>query len=161
MRQAALVLALAVVLPLAHAEDVKAKLQPIYDRFSALTKKKDVSGLEKLWGQIGGKGFVYEVNGQKQTADQMFGQMKAQISQVTKVQSIEQKIAKVKLSGDHADLTVNAVWVMVLNLDGKKHTIKGVESTLDTWTKVGGQWRLTHMKAIKSTQTENGKPVGG
>lgn len=45
--------------------------------------------------------------------------------------------------------------------DGKSHTIAGASTTVDTWVKVGGSWKMKMTKTISDKMLMDGEPIPG
>jgi hypothetical protein len=146
---------------LANAEDMKAKLQPIYDQIAKATKDKDTTALRKIMRRYGTNDFVYiHHDGKRQNTKQMLAEMESMAKVVGPFSRSTMAIESSAGNSKNAVVTVVSDWAMTMKgSDGKVHKVEGSERTTDTWIAVGKGWKLKQIQTKTSKASMDGKPI--
>lgn len=147
----------------AQAADLKATFQPIYTKFAAAEKAKDVKTIEAMSNQHFSKSLVFiHSDGHRQTGAEMLAELKANMKMVAKFHECTGTIQKIVDKGNTAEVTVaNHSKLAISGPDKKVHILIDDETTLDTWAKEGGKWKLKQVKSMREKATMDGKALPG
>jgi len=154
------------LLPLAitaHGADLKATFQPVYTKFAAAEKAKDVKTIEAMSNLYFSKSFVFvHADGHKQTGADMLAELKTNMKMIVKFEECTGTIQKIVDKGNTAEVTVaNHSKLSISGPDKKPHIMVDDETTLDTWVKEAGKWKLKQIKTVSEKSTIDGKAFPG
>jgi hypothetical protein len=94
----------------------------------------------------------------RETTIKMF----AGLSAATQGASWKRDIQSVKLSGGKAAVAfIGHFKGKMAGPDHKNHEIAFEATNVDTWVRVGGDWKLEHSKVLSFAMTRDGKPTRG
>ena len=141
---------------------VKKYIQGGMDEYSAMFKKKDAAGVERVIRKyFASSYFEVDPKGNKTTVQDVIDHTKMNIGMTKSVESFSVTVKSVKLSGNTATTSesMRGVLVIVSPMDPKKTAKLGIDSTwTTTYTKTGNKWMATQGKILTQKMTLNGKP---
>lgn len=149
------------VVTLSSAVDLKQSIQSIYDKISTLTMKKDLNALRKEMISTSTKDFVYVAkNAQPKDIAALTVEMKEQFKVVKKFNRNVNRIEKLTVTGKTAKALVTGLYkIEIITPDKKLHVVSGISRTMDTWVKVGSEWKIREIRVLGETVTMDGKPL--
>gem|GEM_PF-2041087 len=145
------------------AADVK-KIAAVYSKMDGYSVKKDMTGLKSLLNSIATKDCAFtDPKGKAQTVGQVLGQMAMQMGAIDKFITSTSHIDKTTEKGTTIVATVSSNYALLTKAgaDGKAHKIEGSSVSIDTWVKVGSDWKLQGSKTTKETTKMDGKVFPG
>jgi len=157
----ALCLLLATGLSGATARDeLKPKLQAIYDEADSLLLKKDVKALAKFMGETRTMDFVFEGRSGKSNLQQSVRAMFVTLAGFDKVEKAKVEVVAVSQTGSTAVANVRTTLILKTKLIEKVvHTVEEDVYGTDTWVKQGAKWRLKLSKVVTARILTDGKPI--
>ena len=159
MKAITLSLTLVGLVAYASADSLKEQINTSSVKIGNAMKKKDMKAFEKIVKAGITSDFKYIENGQTMTFDQMFQMMKASFTTMDKVTMAETKILSVKESGKTATAKVRHTMVGTMKLqDNKTHKFTMTGVSVDSYKKIGKEWKMSVMDWKESKMTMDGKP---
>lgn len=145
--------------PVAGEADAKHAIQTIYDKSNDLLLKKDVGGLTKLLQATHSSDFVFtsRTSG-KRSLRQLIASMKSVLGTYD-VSHASARIVRITVKGTFAIVGVSTDIDLVTRTAPPKaaHSVEEQAYGQDSWTNVGGEWRLKASKVLSEIVIRDGK----
>jgi ketosteroid isomerase-like protein len=140
----------------------EAAIRREYTELAALTRKKDVKGLQATWNRVGHKDFKMVARG-GQTLDgkMLISQMTSQMGFIDRFTKTDIKLTSIRVSGNTAtvEATNDYEFTMKNPQDGKPIRIRTQGRSRDTWTRVGNRWQIREIRQLSERTWMNGKEM--
>lgn len=145
------------------AASLKKTALPVYQKIASLTNQRNFSGLKQVF--VGATTSDFKnigLKGNAMSRDEVLGSMEQVLKTTKSIKVSGFKLTAFKLSGSTATVgTTQTYDFLVLDPQKKPHKLSGSSTSVDTWTKVGGTWKLKLSKTVKETTLIDGKSVPG
>jgi ketosteroid isomerase-like protein len=148
----------AITLP-ASAQDaaVRRTLDANYTKFIDHMKKKDTKAIVAM----STKDFTWkQVTGKVLNLTQAEAAMKEQLTNMPPITGFKNTITSLKLKGDTAVASTNSMIRMEgKDPQGKTHLIEIYGSSIDTWKKIGADWKMHRVEDLSQKVKVDGKEL--
>lgn len=159
MKALALSLLILSAFVVAKADGLRASIETSNRQISRAMMAKDYAALDKLFRASMTKDFKYVESGKSQTYAQMMANMKMGIEQMSKLK-ITIKTLNVKDLGSKGTATImHTMTGTMIGADKKTHTTSFTGTSMDTYRKEGGKWKMSKMEWKSMKMMMDGKPM--
>lgn len=144
----------------AQASGLRASIEASNKKIHTAMKKKDFVALDRIFKAGMTKDFTYVENGKTETYDVMMQGVKMGLGQMQKVSEVSTKIVSVKEKGNVGTCTaMHTMAGTVVGTDKKKHAMSFSGTAVETYVKVGKDWKMSKMEWKASKMLMDGKPM--
>lgn len=159
MKALALSLLILSAIVVAKAEGLRAAIEASNKKIHKAMMAKDFVALDKMFKAGMTKDFKYTEAGKTQTYAQMMAGMKMGLSQMSNI-TASTKILSLKESANTGTCTaLHTMGGTMIGQDKKKHTTKFTGTAVETYRKVGGQWKMASMDWKATSMMMDGKAM--
>ena len=160
MKAVALTLLLLGAIGIAQADGLRAAVEASNKKISAAMMKKDFAGLDKIFKAGMTKDFTYTEAGKTQSYDTMMSGLKMGLGQYSKITKVSTTIKSISEKGNAGTCTAEHVMAgTVVGADKKTHTSSFTGIAVETYVKVGKEWKMSKMEWKSSKMMLDGKPM--
>lgn len=160
MKRLSLILVCACLAAGAFAGGLRSEIEATTAKICKAMMKKDMATFAKVCKAGMTSDFKYIEMGKTMTFDEMFQQMKQSFATTEKVTSATSKIVSLKQTATTATCKMRHVMSGTMKSPDKKtHTFSYIGTSVDSYRKEGGKWKMASMKWSEEKMMMDGKPV--
>jgi len=145
---------------MASAQNLKGFVNDMNDKVSDAMRKKDINAFVKSIKPLVTSDFKYTEAGRTMNFDQMVANMKSGFQMFQQVTIVKAVVQKIEEKGDKGKTTsTNTMGGTIVGQDKKSHTMTMHGTSVETYVKVKGQWKLSSMTWSGTSMQMDGKTV--
>lgn len=149
----------------ASADNLRAKIVAMDNAVASAMKKKDMKAMKAAMAPTVTKDFKYietgpgAAGGKPQTFDEMVANMEMGFSTMKTIDKVETKLLSLSEKGNAATSKSSHLLAgTMVGPDKKSHKFAYSGTSIDTYRKEGGVWKMASMKWADMKMTMDGKP---
>lgn len=160
MRKISFVLVGLALCVFASADNLRSQIEAMNKTMHTVMMKKDINGFVKAVKGGITSDFKYSEQGRSMTFDEMVAGMRQGFAMMQKMTAADSKIVSLKEKGNAATCTTGHV-MKAVTMDGKKkpHKMEFTGTSIETYRKEKGKWKMASMTWSDQKITMDGKPL--
>lgn len=144
----------------AQASGLRASIEASNKKIQTAMMKKDFATLDKIFKAGMTKDFRYVENGKTEAYDVMMQGIKMGFGQMQKITTVKTKIMTLNEKGNGGTCTSEHTMAgTMVGEDKKKHSMSFTGASVETYVKVGKDWKMSKMEWKATKMTMDGKPM--
>lgn len=159
MKALALSLLIVSTIAVAKAEGLRAAIETSNKKIQKAMMAKDINMLDKMFRGSMTKDFKYIEDGKAQSYDEMMKNMKMGFAQMGTIKTSIKTVSVKDMGTKGTAMIMHTMVGTTVGPDKKKHTTTFSGTSMDTYRKEGGKWKMAKMEWKKTTMMMDGKPM--
>lgn len=145
---------------MASAASLRTEINSMNHMIAKVMMKKDIEGFRKIVKGSITSDFTYTENGQSMNFDKMVDGMKQGFASLSKVTAVSSSIVSLKQTTNSATATMkHSMSGIMIDEKKKSHKMVFTGTSVDTYRKVNGKWKMSSMNWKASKMMMDGKEV--